>query len=191
MPSMSRRTVNLVCGLALGLCALSPLQVRAQAQNRQNPDGEWRYQSGDAWGTRYSPANQVNASNFANLEVAWVWRGDNFGPTLEDQTKATPQYIDGVLYTVAGHRRTVVAMDPASGETLWTYREPTTTRWERSMRQNYGKGVAYGEIDGRGVISIRRPRSSCTRSTPRPASISRTSAGRCRCRASRRRASSI
>ena len=157
MPSMSRRTGNLVCALALGLSALSPLQALAQAQNRQNPDGEWRYQSADAWGTRYSPANQVNATNFADLEVAWVWRGDNFGPALEDQMKATPQYIDGVLYTVQGHRRTVVAMDPASGEMLWSYREPTTTRWERSMRQNYGKGVAYGEVDGRGVIFYTSP----------------------------------
>src|SRR5690606_20615332 len=90
-------------------------------------------------------------------EVAWIWHADNFGPTLEDQMKATPQYIDGVLYTVAGHRRTVVAIDPETGETLWTYREPNTTRWERSMRQNYGKGVAYGEIDGRGVIYYTSP----------------------------------
>ncbi len=157
MSSMSRRTVNLVWGLALSWGAALPMQALAQAQNRQNPDGEWRYQSADAWGTRYSPANEVNASNFANLEVAWIFRGDNFGPALEDQMKATPQYIDGVLYTVQGHRRTVVAMDPASGETLWTYREPTTTRWERSMRQNYGKGVAYGEIDGRGVIFYTSP----------------------------------
>ena len=66
--------------------------------------------------------------------------------------KSTPTYIDGILYTVAGERRTVVALDPETGETLWTYREPNTTRWERSMRKNYGKGVAYGEIDGRGVI---------------------------------------
>ncbi|MEQ1856508.1 MAG: PQQ-binding-like beta-propeller repeat protein [Longimicrobiales bacterium] len=149
---MLRRAGRLMLAIGLAGGVLLPVQVLAQAQNRQNPDGEWRYQSADAWGTRYSPANQVNASNFADLEVAWVWRGDNFGPALEDQTKATPQYINGILYTVAGHRRTVVAMDPETGETLWTYREPNTTRWERSMRQNYGKGVAYGEIDGRGVI---------------------------------------
>ena len=49
-------------------------------------------------------------------------------------SKATPQYINGTLYTVAGHRRTVVAIDAGTGETLWTYREPNTTRWERSMR---------------------------------------------------------
>jgi len=139
-----------VTAVALALMVVLPAVGRAQERN--NPYGEWRYQSADAWGTRFSPVDQVNASNFGDLEVAWVWDADNFGPAPEDQFKATPQYIDGVLYTVAGHRRTVVAIDPGTGETLWTYREPNTTRWERSMRQNYGKGVAYGEIDGRGVI---------------------------------------
>ena len=43
-------------------------------------------------------------------------------------------------------------MDPATGETLWTYREPNTQRFERSMRASYGKGVTYGERNGRGVI---------------------------------------
>ena len=38
------------------------------AQDRRNPDGEWRYQSADAWGTRYSPLDQINASNFNDLE---------------------------------------------------------------------------------------------------------------------------
>ena len=62
--------------------------------------------------------------------------------------------MDGILYTVAGSRRTVVAMNPATGETLWVFREPHTTRWDRSMRASYGKSVAYDEIDGRGVIYI-------------------------------------
>ena len=127
------------------------------AQERQNPPGEWRYQSADAWGTRFSPVDQINAGNFGELEVAWVWRADNFGPGVDPQMKSTPTYIDGILYTVAGQRRTVAAIDPATGETIWTYREPHTTRWERSMRQNYGKGVAYGELDGRGVIYYTSP----------------------------------
>ena len=145
---------------ALSLAAAFAVPTFAQgqsAQDRRNPDGEWRYQSADAWGTRYSPLNQINASNFNDLEEAWIWRGDNFGPEQELQFKATPQYINGTLYTVAGHRRTVVAIDPETGETLWAYREPNTTRWERSMRQNYGKGVAYAEIDGRDVIYYTSP----------------------------------
>jgi len=148
----SRGSSGLVQGVGLVLTFLLVAPIVAGAQERKNPDGEWRYQSADAWGTRYSSADEIDASNFEDVEVAWVWHADNYGPALEDQFKATPQYINGTLYTVAGHRRTVVAIDPQTGETLWTYREPNTTRWERSMRQNYGKGVAYGELNGRGVI---------------------------------------
>ena len=107
--------------------------------------GEWRYQSADAWGTRYSPANQIDGENFEELAIAWIFRGDNFSPEPQTTSRSTPSYIDGMLYTVAGSRRTVVAMDPATGETLWTYREPNTQRWERSMRASYGKGVARTE----------------------------------------------
>ena len=139
--------------LTLMMAPLSP----SQAQDRGTPYGEWRYQSADSWGTRYSPVDQIDSSNFGNLEVAWTWQANNFGPEVDYQMKSTPTYIDGILYTVAGQRRTVVAIDPNSGETLWTYREPNTTRWERSMRQNYGKGVAYGERDGRGVIYYTSP----------------------------------
>ena len=142
---------------ALALAVLMALPALAVAQERNNPYGEWRYQSADAWGTRYSPLDQITAENFEDLEIAWLWRGDNFGPMPSTVSRSTPSYIDGILYTVSGSRRTVVAMDPATGETLWTYREPNTTRWERSMRTDYGKGVAYGEIDGRGVIYITTP----------------------------------
>ena len=141
--------------LAVATCLAAP--TLGHTQDRGNPDGEWRYQSADSWGTRYSPVDQIEASNFSELEVAWIWRADNFGPTVDYQMKSTPTYIDGILYTVAGQRRTVAAIDPATGETLWTYREPNTTRWERSMRQNYGKGVTYGEVDGRGVIYYTSP----------------------------------
>jgi len=152
MHRRSRIVTWLPRAVALAVALQLTLPAIGQAQERSNPYGEWRYQSADAWGTRFSPVNQINAENFEDLEVAWIWNADNFGPALEDQFKATPQYINGTLYTVAGHRRTVVAIDPESGETLWTYREPNTTRWERSMRQNYGKGVAYAQLNGRDVI---------------------------------------
>ena len=142
--------------LALGSLLVLPAPADAQTE-RGNPPGEWRYQSGDAWGTRYSPLDQINAENFEDLEVSWVWRGDNFGPHPLYLSRSTPSYIDGILYTVAGYRRTIAAIDPATGETLWTYREPNTRRWEESMRASYGKGVGYTEIDGRGVIYIITP----------------------------------
>jgi quinoprotein glucose dehydrogenase len=128
------------------------LQASAAAPGTEN--GEWHYLGGDSAHTRYSPAEQIDAKNFGDLEEAWVWDGASFNA---QSGRSTPSYINGKLYTVAGPRRHVVAIDPASGETLWSYREPNTVRWEYSMRQDYGKGVAYAEIDGRGVIYIISP----------------------------------
>ena len=85
------------------------------------------------------------------------WRGDNFGPTVDNILRSTPIYAEGKLFSVAGARRTVVAIDPATGETLWTFREPPTRRWEDSMRKNYGKGVAYENVNGQGRIYVVTP----------------------------------
>jgi quinoprotein glucose dehydrogenase len=115
---------------------------------------EWTTLGNDFAHTRYSPANQINAANFKDLEVAWVWDGASF----EAQSgRSTPSYINGRLYTVAGARRHVVAIDPVTGATLWSYREPDTGRWEYSMRADYGKGVGYGQVNGRDVIYIVSP----------------------------------
>lgn len=131
--------------------------VPAVAQTGQSASAEWRYWGGDAKSTRYSPLDQIDASNFADLEVAWTWTADNYSPEGGALLRATPIYAEGKLFTVAGTRRAVVALDPATGETLWMFREPHTERWERSMRKDYGKSVAYDRVDGRGVIYVVTP----------------------------------
>ena len=88
---LRQRTLELCFTLALGvLLALPALTI---AQDRGSPEGEWRYQSGDAWGTRYSPLDQVDASNFEDLEIQWVWRGDNFSPA-----SSLPVALDAELH---------------------------------------------------------------------------------------------
>jgi len=148
-----------MCTLQAGLTAAFVLASAAVfAQGLPGTEnGEWRYLGGDAGHTRSSPLDQINGDNFGDLEIAWTWRGDNFGPNLDYFSRSTPIYVDGVLYTVASPRRQVVAIDPATGETIWTFREPETIRHLRSPRQAYGKGVAYGEVNGRGVIYITTP----------------------------------
>ena len=141
---------NATAALLVGI--LYSFQALAQAPG--TADGQWHYLGGDAAHTRYSPADQIDADNFEDLEEAWVWNGSSFNAA---SGRSTPSYINGTLYTVAGPRRHVVAIDPATGETKWSYREPHTRRYEYSMRKDYGKGVGYAQVNGRDVIYIISP----------------------------------
>ena len=154
------RMHSLMFFLGLGFASAFLMATAATAFAQRLPgteNGEWRYLGGDAGHTRSSPLDQINAGNFEDLEQQWIWKSDNFGPNLDYFSRSTPIYVDGILYTVVTPRRQVVAIDPATGETLWVFREPETVRYLRSPRRAYGKGVAYGEVDGRGVIYITTP----------------------------------
>src|SRR6188472_4591507 len=84
--------------------------------------GEWRTYGGDLGHTRYAPLDQINASNFNRLEVAWRFKTDSLGPNREFNFQSTPLMVDGVVYSTAGTRRAVVALDAANGELLWIHR---------------------------------------------------------------------
>ena len=153
---MTIRTQTLALSLALLITAVTATSADSQ-RLPGTENGEWRYLGGDAGHTRSSPLDQINANNFADLEIDWIWKSDNFGPNLDYFMRSTPIYVDGLLYTVATTRRQVVAIDPSTGETIWIFREPETIRFLRSPRRSYGKGVAYAEVNGRGVIYITTP----------------------------------
>jgi quinoprotein glucose dehydrogenase len=113
---------------------------------RGNAPGEWRVWGADAWSTRYSPLDQINASNFNSLEVAWEWKAGAFGS--DEYYRTTPLYANGRLFTVATTRRVAVAIDPANGESLWMWRLDEGIRWQKAPRQFAGRGLAYW-TDGR------------------------------------------
>jgi quinoprotein glucose dehydrogenase len=139
--------------LAAGLAAATLLGAPpASAQRKGTENGEWRYWGADEGSSRYSPLAQVNAENAGKLEVAWRWYAANYGPEPDFIYRCTPIKVGNRLYAVAGQRRTVVAIDPATGETLWMWRMKEEPRWQASTRKNYGKGVAYAEVEGRGVV---------------------------------------
>ena len=138
---------------ALALCVVSTAQA-AEGELFAEEAAEWFTLGNDFAHTRYTPADEITAENFGELEVVWEWDGASFNAV---SGRSTPSLIDGILYTVVGYKRYVVAIDPKTGDTIWTYREPDTPRAEYSMRADYGKGVAYAEVDGRGVIYIVSP----------------------------------
>ena len=136
-----------VCAAALLLVATSASPAIPFAQ-RGPADGEWPSYGGDPASTQYAPLDQINRHNVGDVEIAWQWTGRNFGPRPESRSATTPLMVGGVLYATAGSRRAVVAIDPATGETLWTHRLDEGDRGTRAPRKNSGRGVAYWSPGG-------------------------------------------
>jgi len=112
-------------------------------------NGDWPYYTADIRGTKYSPLDQINAGNFKNLEVAWRFKTDNLGTRPEYKLEGTPLAINGVLYTTAGTRRSVIALDGKTGELIWSHSYREGNRAAIAPRQLSGRGVAYW-TDGKG-----------------------------------------
>ena len=112
-------------------------------------NGEWPTYSGDIKGSRYSPLDQINASNFNKLEIAWHLKTDNLGPRPEYKLEGTPLMVKGVVYAVGGTRRSVVALDAKTGELKWVYSMEEGRRAEVAPRKLSGRGLSYW-TDGKG-----------------------------------------
>ncbi|HYM24607.1 MAG TPA: pyrroloquinoline quinone-dependent dehydrogenase [Vicinamibacterales bacterium] len=119
--------------------------VRAQFKPKL---GEWWTYGADLASTRYSPLDQINKDNFNKLEVAWRFKTDFLGPRPEFNFQSTPLMVDGVVYSTAGTRRAVVALDAATGELIWMHSENEGPRGAAAPRQLSGRGLAYWS-DGR------------------------------------------
>src|SRR5207249_8188972 len=103
----------------------------------------------DLAGTKYRPLDQINASNFNRLEIAWRFKTDNLGTRPEYKLEGTPLMIDGVIYATAGTRRSVVALDAKTGEMIWMHSLREGRRAAIAPRQLSGRGLSFWS-DGKG-----------------------------------------
>ena len=149
------KVLGIVPALALFVVALVWVtQPRVSGQATPLPTtkaGDWPMYLADPTGSKYSPLDQINGTNFSKLEVAWTLKVDNLGTRPEAKLQGAPIAIKGTLYTTAGQAgKAVVSIDGRTGELKWVHRYEEgerATRW--SPRQYSGRGVAYWS-DGRG-----------------------------------------
>src|SRR6202042_1509768 len=128
LPIMSR-SPRLVLPVLVILVLTSGSRTRLAGQGGAQK-GEWRTYGGDLASTRYSPLDQITGDNFGKLEVAWRFKTDALGPRPEVNYESTPLMVGGVLFTTAGSRRAVVALDAATGEMRWMHSEDEGKRGE-------------------------------------------------------------
>jgi quinoprotein glucose dehydrogenase len=108
-----------------------------------SPPDQWTTYGGNLASQRYSALDQINKDNFKDLQIAWRLNTSFLGPRPDTLYSATPLYANGMLYTTAGLRRAVVALDPATGEMRWMHSEDEGTRGAAGARQGAGRGVAW------------------------------------------------
>jgi quinoprotein glucose dehydrogenase len=104
---------------------------------------EWPTYAGNWDASKYRPLDQINASNFNQLEVVWRFKTDHIGNRPEFKLEGTPLEIGGVIYATAGSRRGVIALDASNGELLWVHGEHEGARGAAAPRQLSGRGLAY------------------------------------------------
>jgi quinoprotein glucose dehydrogenase len=136
------------CFRTISLFALAWMVLPLCAQWRPK-DTEWPAYTADLAGSKYRPLDQINASNFGKLEVAWRFKTDSLGTRPEFKLEGTPLMVNGVVYATAGTRRAVVALEAGTGEMIWMHSLREGTRAAIAPRQLSGRGLAFWS-DGRG-----------------------------------------
>lgn len=110
----------------------------AQAPDTLSSGSQWTQYRGNLAGTGFSPLQQINQGNVTRLQGVWSYSllasalNADENPRAPN-SQATPIVVDGVMYLPAADR--VIALDPVSGEELWTHR---VTKSAASRR-----GVSY------------------------------------------------
>ena len=75
----------------------------------------WLSYSGNYFGHRFSPLNEINTRNVGNLKMIWQYQVQQSG-----LIETTPLVVDGVMY-ITEPPSTVSALDIGTGRRLWSW----------------------------------------------------------------------
>lgn len=110
--------------------------VEAARAKAAPADREWRTYLGDLASQQWSPLDQVNTNNVAELEVAWIYHAGAANASGL-QMQVNPLVVEGILYA-SSPNLDLFALDASTGEELWRF-EPGTGSWMASA----SRGAAY------------------------------------------------
>jgi quinate dehydrogenase (quinone) len=108
-----------------------------QAAKGDNTPSDWTAYGRTTKGLRYSPFDQINRDNVANLDLAWTYHTGR-GDIGIDQN--TPLQIGDTVYS-CNTSNVIAALDADSGEPRWTF-DPKAKGpfWQRC------RGIGYYEV---------------------------------------------
>ncbi len=120
-----------------------------------HPTSDWITNGGNVYNQRYSPLDEINRDNAADLRGVWRARLGGSGVDSKYSGEAQPIVYDGVIYVVTG-ADDVFAVGVDSGEVLWRYEanldaaiDTICCGWtSRGVGLGEGK-VFVGQLDGK------------------------------------------
>jgi alcohol dehydrogenase (cytochrome c) len=96
----------------------------------QNEPGNWLTYSGNYWGHRFSPLDQITPANIGGLHVKWAHQFEGA------RTETSPIVVDGVMYITAPNSAS--ALDARTGRELW--------KWTRPIPKDY-QSIGFGRVN--------------------------------------------
>ncbi len=116
-------TLNRCALLGLAITAMAAAQRTRQVDDALlksgSKNGEEWISYGVNWSEqRYSPLNQINATNVARLGLAWTYDIPVAPGNFQAHQEATPLVFDGVLYSITPWS-VVYAVDLKTGKEIW------------------------------------------------------------------------
>jgi membrane-bound PQQ-dependent dehydrogenase (glucose/quinate/shikimate family) len=139
--------------------AVTALALAAFAQS------DWPVYGHDPGGMRFSPLNQIDTTNVAQLHRVWTYHTGELpsvsGPRGQHQTafETTPLIVNGILYFSTPANR-IVALDPDTGRQLWKFDPQSAPKGPLKYRAHRGVAfwpgdkntpprILFGTLDGR------------------------------------------
>ena len=131
--------------LAVGTLA-APLAIALHSADkpRSYAAKEWIAPGGDWAATRYSTLDQITTKNIKQLGGAWV-------VDVAERAEASPLVTNGRMFVVTANGQ-ILALDPATGSMLWTFKPDVSFGGKRGI--GIGDGLLFAGLRDSSVIAI-------------------------------------
>ena len=131
------------CLLLISACEKAPdvIVYDDAAIANESQTGEWLAYGRTHNERRFSPSDQINTGNVANLKVDWF-----LDPPRDVGLVSTPLVVDGTLY-FTGTMNVIRAVDAVTGKLLWEY-DPQVAKEIAGKRRTgwkHNRGISFYE----------------------------------------------
>lgn len=130
--------VGLFLNMAIAAAAADVSDQRLKAAANENEN--WLLYGRDYQNQRFSPLDEINASNIKRLVPKWIYQ-TGYSATFQ----TNPLIVDGVMYVTAPFSH-VMAINAETGKELWRYEHKRTTKKLCCSPANRGVAIGYNRV---------------------------------------------